>query len=82
MNFSEALNAAKAGMKIQRKGWSGKGMYVRLVDLYADDAFLIAEQEPIDGTLLPFLALKTADNGFVPWLAPQIDILADDWQVV
>ena len=32
--------------------------------------------------LLPFIGMKTADGGFVPWLASQTDILAEDWQIV
>lgn len=26
--------------------------------------------------------MKTADDGFVPWLASQTDLLAEDWSVV
>jgi hypothetical protein len=26
--------------------------------------------------------MKTADDGFVPWLASQTDLLADDWVIV
>jgi len=32
--------------------------------------------------LLPWIGIKTADNKFVPWLASQTDILAEDWSVV
>lgn len=32
--------------------------------------------------LLPWIGMKTADNGFVPWLASQTDILAEDWEVL
>ena len=28
---------------------------------------------------LPFIAMKTADDKVVPWLASQTDILASDW---
>lgn len=31
--------------------------------------------------LLPWIGMKTADNKFIPWLASQSDILAEDWQV-
>lgn len=30
---------------------------------------------------LPFLYMKTVDDQFVPWLASQTDILANDWEV-
>ncbi len=32
--------------------------------------------------LLPWIGMKTADDGFVPWLASQTDILAEDWEIV
>lgn len=31
---------------------------------------------------LPWIGMKTADGGFVPWLASQTDLLAEDWEVV
>ena len=31
---------------------------------------------------LPWIGMKTADNKFVPWLASQTDVLAEDWCVV
>lgn len=31
---------------------------------------------------LPYLMMKTADGAFVPWLASQTDVLAEDWIVV
>lgn len=32
--------------------------------------------------LLPWIGMKTADDKFVPWLASQTDLLAEDWVVV
>lgn len=82
MDFGCAIENMKSGCKVARKGWNGKGMYLRYVDPYMDKAYKITEQEPIDGTLLPYIGMKTADNGFVPWLASQTDMLADDWVIV
>jgi hypothetical protein len=31
MNFSEALLQVKAGQKVQRIGWNGKGMFIFMV---------------------------------------------------
>jgi len=28
---------------------------------------------------LPWIGMKTADDKFVPWLASQTDLLAEDW---
>ncbi len=87
-DFSAALVMVKQGLKIQRQGWNGKGMYLVYQKGYPDgipinkntsEATGIAE-----GTVCkfsPYLMMKTADAEptFVPWLASQTDILADDW---
>jgi hypothetical protein len=39
-------------------------------------------EEAEEKTILPFIGMKTADDCFVPWLASQTDILAEDWMVV
>ena len=80
--FAAALGFLKDGMKVAREGWNGKGMYLRYVNPYCDNAFKVTECEPVDGTLLPYIAMKTADNGFVPWFASQTDMLAEDWVIV
>ncbi len=82
VNFGIALAAAKAGAKITRHGWNGKGMWVRNFDPYLDRQFKLREEAGAEGTWLPFLIMKTVDNKLVPWLASQTDILAEDWQVL
>lgn len=91
MNFSEALVHVKNGVKIARAGWNGKNMYVVYQKAYPDgipvnkntaEATGLTEGE--EAKFLPYLMMKTADDGnvFVPWLASQTDILAEDWEVV
>jgi hypothetical protein len=81
MSFGHAVHALKAGHKVARAGWNGKGMWLGLVTGYnclkgpATTAALGCE-------LLPWIGMKTADNKFIPWLASQADVLADDWQVL
>ena len=82
MTFGEAISAAKAGARVARSGWNGRGMWVRFVDLYSDKEFGVVEKPHSQGTWLPFLAMKTVDNKLVPWLASQTDMLATDWEVV
>lgn len=85
MNFSEALENVKAGMKMQRAGWNSKGMFVFLVP---GSTFQV-NRVPLlgiypEGTEINYQAhidMRTADGTIVPWLASQTDILADDWQV-
>ncbi len=87
LTFSEALTHLKNGIKMARTGWNGKAMYVVLQKGYPDGipinrntaiATGIAEGTVIK--FLPYLMMKTAGGEFVPWLASQTDILADDWE--
>lgn len=81
-SFGEAIKYLKRGLKVARKGWNGKGQYVRQVEPYNDRAFQVIEKEEIDGTLYPYFALKNAQNGFIPWVPSIGDLLADDWVFV
>lgn len=88
MDFSEALDAVKAGSKIARDGWNGRGMYVVYQKAYPDGIAInanTAEATGIpEGTVCrfrPYLMMKTVDDDFVPWVASQTDLLADDWRV-
>ena len=71
MNFGSALEALKAGMRVARSGWNGKGMWI---ELQTPDAH--------SKMTLPYIFMRTADNNLVPWLASQTDMLADDWELV
>jgi hypothetical protein len=81
MNFSQALDECKSGKRISRSGWNGKGMWLRFVP--TESWHCVSKLDaPENLRLLPWIGMKTADGGFVPWLASQTDILADDWGVV
>lgn len=98
MPFGLAIEALKKGKQVARAGWNGKGMWLVLIDPYAPHPDTIAGRTPglrinpyfkaadnnshAAGTMLPWIGMKTADNKFVPWLASQTDVLADDWQVL
>ncbi len=84
LTFSQALEHIKNGIKMQRVGWNGKGMYLFLIGTDTSKPRIggwtytngVNDNLP----LLPFIAMKTADDHVVPWLASQTDILANDWQ--
>lgn len=82
MNFGKALKALKVGKKVCRVGWKGKGEWLVLVsrDAYQVGSFFDRWQAGIEQ--LPWIAMKTADNKLVPWLASQTDVLAEDWMIV
>ena len=71
MNFGSALEALKAGMRVARSGWNGKGMWLEL-----------QTPDTHSKMTLPYIFMKTADSNLVPWLTSQTDMLADDWELV
>lgn len=68
MDFSEALQDAKDGQRIARTGWNGKGLWVAIRSA-EDDTF----------TDRDYLFIHTVEGQFVPWVASQTDLLAEDW---
>lgn len=79
MTFGLAVEALKRGAKVARAGWNGKGMWLRIVNLGHYDVGMGTCEGAV---LLPWIGMKTADDKFVPWLASQTDVLADDWAIV
>ncbi|MGH1461241.1 MAG: DUF2829 domain-containing protein [Neptuniibacter sp.] len=88
MTFGDALVFLKAGGKVARKGWNGKDMFLYHVK---------ANSYPVSGNpgsavegmfendMVPYgayIAMKTAQDNVVPWLASQTDMLADDWVLI
>jgi hypothetical protein len=86
MNFETVLSYVKSGMRVCRRGWNGKGMFIFLVP---GSTFKV-NRPPLlgiypEGTEIKYHAhidMRTADGQIVPWLASQTDILADDWEVL
>ena len=81
MNFGQALEALKADKLVARSGWTGKGMFLGLV---REDDYGVYDSPcvfPPDfrGRMLPWIGMQTAQGDFVPWLASQTDVLAEDW---
>jgi len=88
-DFSDALNLCKMGHRITREGWSGKSQYVVFQKGYPEGIPIngnTAEATGIpEGTVCkfePYLMFRNAQGSFVPWLASQGDLLAEDWFVV
>lgn len=79
MTFGGALELLKMGFKVARKGWNGKGMW--LTTCVAGN-YEVGREDACDYERLPWIGMKTADDKFVPWLASQTDMLANDWTVV
>jgi len=71
LSFGHALHALKAGHRVARAGWNGKGMWL---ELQVPDAH--------SKMSLPYIFMFTACKNQVPWLASQTDVLADDWRII
>ena len=98
LDFGDAVRLLKEGAKVARIGWNGKVMWLRLLEPYAPHPDTISgrcdgvrtnpyfkaadNNAEAQGTMIPWIGMKTADNKFVPWLASQTDVLAEDWVIV
>jgi hypothetical protein len=71
MSFGHAIHALKAGHRVARAGWNGKGMWLALQVPDAKSKMT-----------LPYIYMRTVQGDLVPWLASQTDMLADDWQLL
>jgi len=92
-DFGWALKRLKAGHKVAREGWNGKGMFLIFVpgtlktELRAGTPYYAALNGPNVGysvaAINPHIDMYTAQGAFQPgWLASQTDMLASDWCVV
>lgn len=89
MDFGEALKVLKAGGRVAREGWNGKGMWISMTSgrqVHADDLWSQHNQDfantKIGRTVKvqSCITMKTASNEIqMGWLASQSDMLSDDW---
>ena len=96
MDFGEAIRALKAGHKVARAGWNGRGMYLWLKPAvvvkkeWCRDPYLIecieangGEEIPALGTICMYTHDSTGRKAVLTgWLASQSDVLCEDWYVV
>lgn len=94
LTFGDALQALKAGYRVAREGWKGKGMWLSLSGLSGGtridaDKFWSPHNEAFArenggaATVLPCITMKTTTGEILMgWLASQTDMLAEDWMVV
>jgi hypothetical protein len=86
-----AVGALKAGHKIARRGWNGRGMWLALSPgnkaLAADNFWAgpnrdYANENGGTAEVLPSITMKTATGEILMgWLASQTDLLATDWEL-
>lgn len=79
LSFSHALELLKAGKRMRRAGWNGRGIFIEV-------------QRPDEHSKMtaPYIYINTAGlqtnnpqapKCVVPWLASQTDMLAEDWEI-
>lgn len=78
LDFGQALFYLKAGRRVRRSGWNGKGMWLQ-------------QQAPDANSkmTLPYIYIEYpvghpayASGSRVPWLASQTDMLSSDWELI
>lgn len=93
LNFGLALEALKAGKRVARAGWNGKGMWLSLScngtrEVAAENFWSPHNAEFAracggSAKVLPSITMKTATNEILMgWNATQVDMLADDWCII
>lgn len=88
MTFGLAIEAAKIGKKIARRGWNGKGMLVVYQKGYPQ-GIPCNEQTAVAwdmkaGDLFkcnPYLQIKQEDGSCSMWSPSIGDVLAEDWEI-
>lgn len=91
LDFAAALAALKTNQRVTRAGWLS-GSWLVLVRPWT--GLPGTPPEPLwhlypqshsalrKATSLPWIGIQTPDESFVPWSASQVDILAEDWEVL
>ena len=86
MQFEDALILLKAGNRVSRSGWNGKGMFLYLVPSASYPAQTGAAKAFFgEDSVVPYgayLVLKGADDVVNPWTPSQQDMMATDWEVL
>lgn len=88
--FGQAIQAAKSGKKVARKGWNGQGMFVYYVPAASYPAMTEIGKEisrlrsDLEGKVQyrEYLALKTAQGDVATWSPSGSDSLAEDWMII
>lgn len=87
-SFGDALDLMKAGCRMTRDGWNGKGLSVVYQKGYPDGipcnahtakAWGMKEGEPF--RCEPYLQISTVDGSHAMWVPSIRDCLATDWRV-
>lgn len=86
LTFGDALVLLKAGKRVARAGWNGKGMFVYMVPPASYPVQTGAAKAHFgEGAMVPYnayFAIKNVDETVSTWVPSVNDCLADDWSVI
>lgn len=84
MEIGQALDKLKAGKKVARSGWNGKGMWIeyQVPDVNSKMTRPYIYMNIPNGCTNQFGEGADLEIDRVPWLFSQTDIFADDWMIV
>lgn len=89
LNFGEAIEVMKLGMRVSRKGWNGPNQCVAYQKGYPEgipcnkntaEAWGMEEGDLFK--CRPYFQLKCVDGSFQMWVPSISDCLAEDWYIV
>ena len=87
LDFSQALVYLKAGLKLTREGWNGKGMFVVMQKGYPEGIHCNRQTAEAwglkEGELFrcnPYFQIKNVDGSHSMWVPSTGDLLASDWK--
>lgn len=83
MDFGKAIEAVKAGKRVSRAGWNGKGQYIELATCVsyknATGEIINVNHQALGNNAIAFVGTSGVQLG---WLASQADMLAEDWMIL
>jgi len=86
MTFGQAIEAMKAGQKVARSGWNGKGMFAYYVQANSYPVQTGAAKSHFgEGAMVPYnayMAIKNVNETVSTWVPSVNDVLSDDWRIV
>jgi hypothetical protein len=86
MTFGQAIEAMKAGQKVARAGWNGKGMFAYYVPANSYPVQTGAAKSHFgEGAMVPYnayMAIKNVNETVSTWVPSVNDVLSDDWRIV
>lgn len=70
MNFGQALRQMTAGQSVKRGGWDNLNQWI-----------YVRNPDPNSDAGQSYIVHRQPNGMLIPWVAPHVDLLAEDWIV-